>query len=339
MTSVDEAWRPGEYDLVQCKPQSLFSERTSSSSSSCPVSLGHAEELWNEGFTIIDDFLTVDRARHLREEVVQFARSGRMPEHRFQFGSSRFVKPHVFEADLHDDNMQSELPQTAELLFDEGLVKRLNALLPELHLVPGPKGKSLKVQHNAGGGGCFPCHYDNPGKPNHRAITCVVYLNPGWSEGDGGEIVLSPFLQPEVVVPPLMGRAVLFRSDLMLHRVRPAARERFCFTIWLDGKAVNKDEDCNLLAKHLSTDGKAVACFSRSPVQRAVSRSVYAEEYEQSLRDCMHGTHGMSDMLEEHWKHVQAQLVHPKLAPFIAALRALKHEKLSAPQVELDLAN
>lgn len=60
----------------------------------------------------------------------------------------------------------------------------------------------------AGSGGCFPLHYDNPGAPNKRALTCLLYLNPAWKEGDGGEVCLVPFLKKEIVIPPLLDRLV-----------------------------------------------------------------------------------------------------------------------------------
>jgi Rps23 Pro-64 3,4-dihydroxylase Tpa1-like proline 4-hydroxylase len=60
------------------------------------------------------------------------------------------------------------------------------------------QGRALKAQRNGGYGACFPWHYDNPGRPNQRAITCVLYLNPWWKEGDGGEMVFMPFLQEKV---------------------------------------------------------------------------------------------------------------------------------------------
>lgn len=37
-----------------------------------------------------------------------------------------------------------------------------------------------------------------------------------------------------------------------------------------------------------------------SPVQRVLSRGVYEEQYEQSLRDCMAGSEGFAEMLEAH---------------------------------------
>lgn len=60
----------------------------------------------------------------------------------------------------------------------------------------------------AGSGGCFPLHYDNPGPPNKRALTCLLYLNPDWKEGDGGEVCLRPFLGKEKAIAPLLDRLV-----------------------------------------------------------------------------------------------------------------------------------
>lgn len=212
----------------------------------------HINSLWQDGYVIVDDFLDPQRARSLRDEAVALARADGLPAHRFQFGAAQFVKPNIFEADLHDEAMREALPVFSELFFDDSLAKLLTAQLPQLQLAMGPSAKTVKLQYNAGSGGCFPWHYDNAGRPNRRAVTIVVYLNPDWREGDGGEIVLCPFLKPEVVVPPRMGAAVLFRSDLVLHRVLPATVERFCFSVWLESSAVNRDVDCNLTSKHLS---------------------------------------------------------------------------------------
>merc|ERR1719221_872039 len=69
-------------------------------------------------------------AAALLEEAKKFAHSGQMPPHRFQFASSLFVKPHVFEADLADEGMQKALPGFAELFFDDTLASTLTTKLP-----------------------------------------------------------------------------------------------------------------------------------------------------------------------------------------------------------------
>ena len=53
-------------------------------------------------------------------------------------------------------------------------------------------------------------------------MTCLVYLNPNWQPGDGGELQLLPFLNGDAVtIAPRMDTAVLFLSDRLLHRVLP----------------------------------------------------------------------------------------------------------------------
>lgn len=147
---------------------------------------------------------------------------------------------------------------------------------------------AIKLQVNSGGGS-FPWHYDNPGPPNNRVLTCIVYLNPRWKDGDGGEIVLWPFLSQKVVVPPLHRRAVFFYSDRVLHRVLPSMARRVCFTVWCNGTDVNAKEDVALSREHLQFTSYDAArdFFARSPLQRVISRAVYSEEYLESLLECI----------------------------------------------------
>ena len=149
----------------------------------------------------------------------------------------------------------------------------------------------------------------------------MVYLNPDWKETHGGELVLHPFLDSRIVIAPLMGRAVFFRSDLILHSVRPSTAERFCFTIWFDG-LTNRREDLGLTAKMLRSDLESLEFMKQSPVQRAISRAVNSELYEETLLACMSGTAGCQEMLESHRQHVAHQLGHPQLGPFVEFLKS-----------------
>lgn len=219
-------------------------------------------------------------------------------------GPVQLTKPHIFESDLHDTAARAASPHFRRLFDSDALVARLNELAPALQLGLGSANRTIKLQHNTGGG-AFPWHYDNPARPNKRSVgqggsslsalhglllsvqppkttnrrvTYLVYLNPDWKEGDGGEVALLPFLGKQVVVPPLFNRVVMFLSDRMLHRVLPASgwsgwgvcvpffpsrrppsppryccccccslslptpyiriAPRFCFTIWIDSDEV-----------------------------------------------------------------------------------------------------
>ena len=66
----------------------------------------------------------------------------------------------------------------------------------------------------------------------------------------------------------------------------------YCFTVWIDGAAVNGPGDRGLSAKDLRLDDASVAGLCASPKQRAVSRAVYAEEYATSLKECMGDSEG-----------------------------------------------
>ncbi len=107
-------------------------------------------------------------------------------------------------------------------------------------------------------------HCDNPDK-NGRILTAILYLNPDWSEGDGGELQLTQtringldVTQEEqqrlVVIPPLMNRLLLFWSDRRCpHEVLPTSKLRYAMTTWYFNAQVflalhsHRDRVCHLL--------------------------------------------------------------------------------------------
>ena len=208
-------------------------------------------------------------------------------------GALKLVKPNVFEFDMHAKSSATAVPKFHQF-FRESMptissylkakVPTLSTLCtdPQLHM-------TLKLQTNTGG--CFPWHYDNPSPPNKRLLTLAVYLTKDWTEAMGGEVQLLPFLGKPVTIPPAFHTVVLFRSDLLLHRVLPldgtkkgARNPRCCFTVWIDGTDTNKDEEVNLRAKNLQES--FVDVMKCSPIQRSLSRAVYDDIYKQALIDC-----------------------------------------------------
>lgn len=87
----------------------------------------------------------------------------------------------------------------------------------------------MKVQVNAGDGGCFPIHFDSDPRLDGRLVTAILYLN---DEPRGGQLRLYPFPYESVDVEAVAGRLVLFSSAEMLHRVLPSSNERHCLTLW-----------------------------------------------------------------------------------------------------------
>ncbi len=68
----------------------------------------------------------------------------------------------------------------------------------------------------------------------NRMLSVVVYLNPGWTQNCGGELVVYQNEQDQtgLKVTPLMGTIVAFLSEDFPHEVLPAARDRYSIAGW-----------------------------------------------------------------------------------------------------------
>ena len=290
-----------------------------------------APSLTQHGYAVVDDALGPSFSLALRDEMAALHALGLLRQHRFGFKPSpqaphKIVKkPHIFEAELSEPQVRDHAPCVDALAA--ALPSAACEALPELRLV---EAAAVKLQCNEGHGGCFPLHFDNAGPPSKRKLTALVYLNAEWAEADGGEIELVPWLAPPVVVPPLLGRLVLFRSDLVLHRVLPSAARRYCFTVWVDGEGTNQDQ---LIVPRGSTHAEVCAGLTRSGAQRLLSRAVYAEEYARSLTACMTGEPELHELLASHEQHVAACVAPTsKMAPLVHAARSLKGSLPAGPQ-------
>ncbi|CAO3644112.1 unnamed protein product [Cunninghamella echinulata] len=81
---------------------------------------------------------------------------------------------------------------------------------------------------------------DDPEDTSQRRVTAILYLNPGITNADGGELKIfgipNSFGHSESAdrsIPPLLGRIVIFLSGVIDHAVMPAKKERFALTAWM----------------------------------------------------------------------------------------------------------
>eukprot|EP00501_MAST-03F_sp_TOSAG23-6_P000182 GSMAST32.ASY1.ANO1.185.1 assembled CDS len=251
-----------------------------------------AIQLEKKGYVVIDDFLGLEWSTSLRSELKNLVDSDQLLPNQVQFGSPsgpvRFTKPHIYEADLHNITLRQQCPEFSSLYYSDNICEAINTALPNFGLAPGVTGKV----------------------------------------GDGGELQLVPFLERPVTIDPIMDRAVLFRSDVLLHRVLPTHKPRFCFTVWLDAivGAVNRNSDIQLKAKHLTLSPTNLSALFNSPLQRILSRAVYADEYEASIQECMQGSDGAQYMTQYHRKHIEMLKTNTSLALCIERLRDMKYK-------------
>ncbi|KAA3652806.1 MAG: 2OG-Fe(II) oxygenase [Bacteroidetes bacterium] len=79
-------------------------------------------------------------------------------------------------------------------------------------------------------------HLDLLKLSDHRKLSFVFYLNPNWQKGDGGELLLylkENESEKTISVDPILGRLVIFRSELLEHEVALANKSRYSITGWM----------------------------------------------------------------------------------------------------------
>mmetsp|Transcript_29526 Transcript_29526/g.62651 ORF Transcript_29526/g.62651 Transcript_29526/m.62651 type:complete len:323 (-) Transcript_29526:106-1074(-) len=309
-----------------------------------PINTKLLNQVSEKYYAVVDDFIPQDFADQLLSDAERLYSDGNFQQHYFQFGGVLLKKPNVFELDLSDNSKLGtcELGLWKDVVCNVGpsFIRRIDEL--DQNNANEGQSKSLSLQTDTPpaiklqlntGGGSFPWHYDNPGPPNKRSLTCVVYLNPSWKEGDGGEIVLCPFLSRSIVIPPLHRRAVFFYSDRILHRVLPSKTRRVCFTMWCNGMNANAKNDVVLSKEHLqfTSYDEAQRFFVKSPLQRVISRAVYSEEYLKSMLECIvskQSTEGVTQeeekmLIEQHEASVLG--ITKKLRPLIDEFQRRKY--------------
>jgi len=259
-----------------------------------------ASQLRRKGFAVVDNVFSTEFCDSLVSELKNADASGLLiPNATHLVAPDRktaqfFEKPRINEIELLNPENQAVCPTFSSLQNDPWLIDLFQPHFPHLKI----DSQAIKGQVNSGHGGCFPIHPDSDFKTDQRHISCIVYLNKNWKQGDGGELRLYPFPYAHIDIEPLFNRMVLFSSSLMLHRVLPSQAERFAFTIWLSGPGER------LIDLPFTGDRESDAwAYVLSPKNRKhVARLIYSEEWAESIEESHHNPRRL---VEDHWKSVQ----------------------------------
>lgn len=279
-----------------------------------------------KGWAVVDNVFGQDYARRMRDEVTLLAHDEAMHQnatHLVQGGKTELLfKQGIFEAELADAvaHKPTAIPTLRAFHADRSLLTMI-----ELMLDAGLHRQAVKLQYNKLG--CFPVHFDSDVEMDPRVLTAIVYLNEGWSEGDGGELRLYPGLrqgQKPVNVQPVMDRMVLFSSPNMLHRVLPSQRDRFCFTIWFHSRrkhmpAAPVDPPA---ASGEAEPAGALRFLMQPHVRKHVARLVFADEWEQSIVESHPASQSRDQAVEKHRSDVV--LIQKALGKYLPALALAK---------------
>jgi SM-20-related protein len=85
-------------------------------------------------------------------------------------------------------------------------------------------------------GAFYKAHLDRHEGTNDRIVTTILYLNPNWQPGDGGELKLWTTVEGKagafILIEPRMGTLVCFMAGDFWHEVLPAKKTRMSITGW-----------------------------------------------------------------------------------------------------------
>lgn len=186
--------------------------------------LAIADDIYQQGFSIQHDILPP----HLSNELSVFARQ-----------SASFDRAGIGrDTDFH----QNKFVRTDEISWIQGNTAVTAAWLNWMDCLKNYLNQRLLLglfsyeSHFAHypPGSFYKRHLDAFQGESNRVLSTVLYLNSGWANGNGGELVIYPDEDDAsaIKVTPLMGTLVVFLSEEFPHEVLPANRDRFSIAGW-----------------------------------------------------------------------------------------------------------
>jgi SM-20-related protein len=186
-----------------------------------------ADTLVKTGIIVIADFLP----KKLTSALYNFVTS--LPDSEFKQAGIGRQNDLQLNTQIRSDqtrwlNQNSE-PEQAYLIIMEQLRHQLNE-----RLFLGLKDYESHFAHYAIGSQ-YHQHLDAFQGQSNRIVTSVFYLNPDWTDNDGGQLVVfNPENQQQETlrILPSFGTLVLFLSERFPHEVLIAQRERYSISGW-----------------------------------------------------------------------------------------------------------
>ncbi|HPQ95792.1 MAG: 2OG-Fe(II) oxygenase [Thiothrix sp.] len=199
-----------------------------------------ADTLYQQGYLALPDALPPPLIRTLQNRIQALdnaafhpAGIGREQDYRHL---KRVRSDRIHWLDSHDPATRSYFDWMEALRLGLNRTLFLGLFDYECHFAWYPQGARYQT------------HLDAFRGNNNRRLSTVLYLNPDWQTGDGGELVIhaplpeqavrlpglaTPSATPELLrIQPLNATLVLFLSEVFPHEVLPAHKPRYSITGW-----------------------------------------------------------------------------------------------------------
>lgn len=186
-----------------------------------------ADNLANEGYAVVDDFLSDKET----EQLVQLDEFQNGLLHMRKAGIGQHSDFRINESIRGDyirwvDKATAVPPLKIYIDRLNEMMRFINRTLflslkdIELHMTVYPAGAYYKR------------HLDQFKPGDHRKLSVICYLNKHWTDALGGQLRM--YLKGgSKDLLPVAGRLVCFRSDIIEHEVLPSKKERLSLTGWM----------------------------------------------------------------------------------------------------------
>ncbi|WP_323756922.1 2OG-Fe(II) oxygenase [Roseivirga sp.] len=189
--------------------------------------INSVDQLAQNDFVIIDDFLDKQLFESIRTYFLD-----RLEADGFSDAAIGALNQKQLEKSIRGDKIywlerKDDTEMESFFQLTDELIQQLNQLCYlslsgcEFHLAHYPIGAFYKK------------HIDQFKGRSNRLISVIIYLNVGWKPGDGGELKIFKENSEELLVEPLAGRCVMFKSDTVPHEVMKTKVNRYSLTGWL----------------------------------------------------------------------------------------------------------
>lgn len=181
------------------------------------------DALVDDGYIVIENAISQNLSHSLLQDAkieTKFKRAGISNSPSLHIDSNR-RRDRIHWLD-DDGSVRSDF-----LAFSDGLKEYLNKTL---FLVLTYYESHYAIYNT---GDFYETHVDAFKNSVNRVVTTVYYLNEGWKEGDGGELVIydehNNFLKK---IAPKADTLVVFLSEKFPHEVLPAKKKRYSIAGW-----------------------------------------------------------------------------------------------------------
>lgn len=183
------------------------------------------DALATQGYVVMTDFIDADLTQQLYQHVTSLPASA--------FNSAKVGRQQsAHQRDTVRNDKTAWLSDTQAI--ESAYLNCMNALKSQLNqqLFLGLRDFEAHFAHYPPGH-FYQRHVDAFKGQSNRIVSSVFYLNPDWSEQDGGQLVLYDADEQHLqTLLPRFGRLVLFLSEQFPHQVLPAKRDRYSIAGW-----------------------------------------------------------------------------------------------------------